>query len=151
MNLFVPILESEYADEILKSISACPKNFDHICRDELYRGYCFEFWNSTDDTDKGFGDHSKQAGTDADVAICYSNTQGEKCLWLIEHKLTEAEFTTCGGYRSKRNQGEDKVACETCSLAEIVSRPDICYYHRVSKYKYWHIMSQDASKALFAG
>ena len=49
-------------------------------------------------------DHSKQAGTDADVAIAYYNTEDKLCLWLIEHKLSEREFTECGAYKSKANK-----------------------------------------------
>ena len=62
INLFVPILESEHVNEILKSIDACPKDFKEINRDALKNGYRFEFWDSTDENDKGLlGDHSKQA------------------------------------------------------------------------------------------
>ena len=98
INLFIPILESQHADDILKELTATPSDFDHIDRDELFHGYRLEFWDSTDDKDKGLlGDHTKQAGTDSDIAIAYRDKQGNLCLWLIEHKLTEKEFTECGG------------------------------------------------------
>ena len=59
INLFIPILESPLADDILKRLNATPSNFDHIDRDELFHGYRIEFWDSTDENDKGLlGDHS---------------------------------------------------------------------------------------------
>ena len=53
INLFIPILESQHADDILKELTATPSNFDHIDRNELFHGYRLEFWDSTDDKDKG--------------------------------------------------------------------------------------------------
>ena len=35
INLFVPILESEYADMILKASGVAPKGFNHIDRNQL--------------------------------------------------------------------------------------------------------------------
>lgn len=108
VNLFVPIMESVYVDQILRTSGACPKDFKCVAKDKLYHGYRFEFWDSVDEQSKGIlGDHSKQAGTDSDVAIAYYNTNDELCLWLIEHKLTEQEFTTCGAYLSKGNTAEE--------------------------------------------
>lgn len=151
VNLFVPVLESPYADQILCSLDACPKDFKCIARDELFHGYRFEFWDSVDEKSKGLlGDHSKQAGTDSDIAIAYYNTDGEFCLWLIEHKLTEQEFTTCGAYGSKGNTSVGRAKCKSCSMKEIMDNPDICYYHRVSKYNYWNFMRDGASE-LFTG
>ena len=150
INLFIPILESPYADDILRSLKATPSNFDHIDRGELFHGYRFEFWDSTDDRDKGLlGDHTKQAGTDSDVAIAYRDKQGELCLWLIEHKLTEKEFTECGGYKSSKN--EAKSMCQSCSLWDILADPSKCYYHQVRKYNYWRIMLKDGVSDLFSG
>lgn len=151
VNLFVPIMESPDVDQILMSLEACPKDFKHVAKDQLYHGYRFEFWDSVDEKSKGLlGDHSKQAGTDSDVAIAYYNTKDELCLWLIEHKLTEHEFTTCGAYRSKGNNEEGKDHCRKCSMGEILNNPDLCYYHRVSKYNYWNIM-RDGAADFFSG
>ena len=151
VNLFVPILESPEVDQILMSLEACPKDFKHVAKDQLYHGYRFEFWDSTDEKSKGLlGDHSKQAGTDSDVAIAYYNTKDELCLWLIEHKLTEQEFTTCGAYRSRGNNEEGKKHCRKCSMGEILDNPDLCYYHHVSKYNYWNIM-RDGAANFFSG
>ena len=151
VNLFVPVLESPAVDQILKSLAVCPKDFKHIAKDHLYHGYRFEFWDSVDEKSKGLlGDHSKQAGTDSDVAIAYYNTSDELCLWLIEHKLTEQEFTTCGAYRSKGNTAEGKDSCRKCSMDEILDNPDLCYYHHVCHYNYWNIM-RDGAADLFTG
>jgi len=146
VNLFVPILESSYVNDILKALDVCPTDFKCIAKDVLFHGYRFEFWDSIDESAKGLlGDHTKQAGTDSDIAIAYYNTNDELCLWLIEHKLTEREFTECGAYKSKGNTLEGKANCKKCSMADIIANPDLCYYHRVSKYNYWNIMIDGAA------
>lgn len=155
INLFIPILESPLADDILKRLNATPSNFDHIDRDELFHGYRLEFWDSTDDKDKGLlGDHSKQAGTDSDIAIAYRDKQGNLCLWLIEHKLTEKEFTECGGYKSeqKRKKKQNRLnKCLTSNFAEILADHSICYYHHKCGYNYWGIMSMSGVSDFFNG
>ena len=149
INLFIPILESPLADDILKRLNATPSNFDHIDRDELFHGYRIEFWDSTDENDKGLlGDHSKQAGTDSDIAIAYRDKQGNLCLWLIEHKLTEKEFTECGAYKSSKN--ETNHNCQECALSEILADHSKCYYHR-KNYNYWKIMSMNGVSDFFRG
>lgn len=78
LNLFIPVLESPLVNQILKSLEACPIDFDHVAKDKLYHGYRFEFWDSTDEKDKGvLGDHTKAAGTDSDVAIAYYSKKGK--------------------------------------------------------------------------
>lgn len=144
VNLFVPILESSMADSILKQLSCCPPDFDHIDRDVLFHGYRFEFWDSIDESNKGIlGDHTKRAGTDSDVAISYRNKKGDSCLWLIEHKLTEREFTECGGYKSKGNSHKDY--CKKCNMNDLLVDPDKCHYHHQSHYNYWRIMQENSS------
>ena len=71
-----------------------------------------------------------------------NNHNDELCLWLIEHKLTEKEFTECGGYKSKGNKA--KHNCDK-SFANIIDEKDLCYYHRKSKYNYWHITDKNQS------
>lgn len=145
VNLFVPVLESPFADQILKSLDACPKDFSNMAKDKLHHGYRFEFWDSTNDKDKGIlGDHTKAAGTDCDLAIAYYNTKEELCLWLIEHKLTEREFSVCGAYKSKRNN--NKKNCKTYNLSQILENPELCHYHSKCNYNYWKIMREYASK-----
>lgn len=137
INLFMTLLLSEQASHILKKLSTCPSNFKEIARDKLYHGFCFEYWGQ--DVKKGKGvlnDHCSGAGTDADVAISYYDNENNLCLWLIEHKLSEKEFTTCGGYNSKNNVYKDN--CIKCSLTDIANEPLKCYYHKI-KYKYWDI------------
>lgn len=146
INLFVPILESEYADKILKASGIVPKGFDHIDREQLRKGYCFEYWESSLEGPKGLlGDHSPYAGTDSDVAIAYRNMDNELCLWLIEHKLTEREFTTCGGYRSKEISKSEKANCTSCGIKELLQNQDKCYYHNHCGYYYWKIMEKQHS------
>ena len=150
INLFVPILESEYADQILKKSGVTPNGFDHIDREQFRKGYCFEYWDSSLEGTKGLlGDHSPRAGTDSDVAITYRNQNNKLCLWLIEHKLTERTFTTCGGYRSRGISDSEKKYCNSCSIEEILENHDKCYYHKHCGYYYWKIM--DAHSLFFCG
>lgn len=146
LNLFVQILESEYADQILIQSGVAPEGFDRIDRGQLRNGYCFEYWGSSKAESKGLlGDHSPAAGTDADVAIAYINKAGKLCLWLIEHKLTERDFTTCGGYRSKNISDREKEFCKSCGIDDLLKDHDKCYYHKHCHYLYWDIMDKHAS------
>lgn len=139
INLFMPILLDDNADEIIHSIPGSPSNFLKIDRTRLFKGFCFEYWGQDFTKGKGLlGDHSNAAGTDSDLAIAYISDKGEKCLWIIEHKLTEKEFTTCGGYKSDKNL--DKHNCKIYGLQEIIAEPCRCHYHRIG-YGYWNIMS----------
>ncbi len=144
INLFMPILLSKEADEILPIIPGCPSDFRGIARDKLFRGFCFEYWGQDIKQGKGvLNDHSVQAGTDADIAIAYYNTNKQLCLWLIEHKLTEKEFTECGAYKSNAN--DHKEQCKTCSMSNLLRNPELCYY--TSKgYNYWEIFESRIEK-----
>jgi len=140
INLFLPILYHHSADAILRAIKP---DFATLATDHLDNGYCLEFWggnfgaNDEDSNPKGLlGDKTMMAGTDADIAIAYRNHQGEICLWLIEHKLTEKEFTECGGFKSKGKK--DKHDCRK-SFAQIVADKHTCYYHDKCNYNYWTI------------
>lgn len=140
VNLFLPILFSPKANEVLKELKP---NFDRIATEQLDHGFRIEFWDGNSNTDKGIlGDHSAIAGTDSDIAIAYYNKENELCLWLIEHKLTEKEFTECGGAKSKgKKQNHD---C-TKSFSDILKNKDLCYYHSGSKYEYWNITEANQS------
>lgn len=143
VNLFLPILLSPKANEILRLLKP---DFKKIAITELYKGFRIEYWDGDSDTDKGLlGDHNARSGTDSDIAIAYYNHNNDLCLWLIEHKLSEPEFTVCGGFKSK---GRDKTKhqCEK-SFNEIVSNKNLCYYHNVRKSKYWNIT--DAHNSFF--
>lgn len=139
VNLFMPILLDENANEIIRSIPGVPTDFSRIDRNKLFRGFCFEYWGQDFTKGKGLlGDHSNAAGTDSDLAIAYINDSGDECLWLIEHKLTEKEFTTCGGYKSDGNACKDN--CKISGMQDIMTEPYRCHYHRIG-YEYWNVTS----------
>ncbi|SFS63116.1 PGN_0703 family putative restriction endonuclease [Lutibacter maritimus] len=134
VNLFVPILLSPKANEILKLLKP---DFKELAVAELYKGFRIEYWDGNSNKEKGLlGDHSAIAGTDSDIAIAYYNQSNELCLWLIEHKLTEAEFSVCGGATSK---GKKPVHNCTKTFSEITENKETCYYHSGSNYNYWNI------------
>lgn len=140
VNLFLPILLNQKANEILKKLKP---DFERLATDQLDHGFRIEFWDGNSNTDKGIlGDHSAIAGTDSDIAIAYYNKENELCLWLIEHKLTEKEFTECGGAKSK---GRKPTHSCTKSFSEILKNKDLCYYHSGSKYEYWNITEANQS------
>lgn len=98
-NLFLPFLLNQRANDILKLLKPDLKS---IAIEKLYKGFRIEFWDGNSNDERGLlKDHSSLSGTDSDIAIAYYNHNDELCLWLIEHKLTEKEFTECGGYKSK--------------------------------------------------
>lgn len=133
VNLFLPILMSGKADEILRTIRP---DLNTIATEHLDGGFRIEFW---DEGLSSLGDKNARSGTDSDIAIAYRNHSGELCLWLIEHKLTEAEFTTCGGFKSKGRQHR-----HDCSrpFSEIVADRHTCYYHDIRKFNYWNITAR---------
>ena len=137
-NLFLPIM----ADPVVAAKVLCSVKPDlkSIAVEELDHGFRLEFW---DQGVNRLGDHCATSGTDADIAIAYRNLENELCLWLIEHKLTEDEFTTCGAYRSHANQHKDK--CDSNAAAR--RGRENCYYHSAKKFKYWEITLKN--KAMF--
>lgn len=144
INLFMPLLLSNEANLILPKIPGCPLDFKKIARNHLFEGFCFEYWGQDIKQGKGvLKDHSAHAGTDADVAIAYYNTNGELCLWLIEHKLSEKEFTECGAYKSKAN--ELKENCINSDLATFSENPQKCHYHLIG-YKYWEYLNHNIKR-----
>lgn len=140
VNLFLPLLESKYANDILRDLCAAKQlliDFKEINRkaDGFYKGFRLEFWDKGKSGVKGYlNDHTSAAGTDADIAIAYKNSKDENCIWLIEHKLTEAEFTTCGGYRSKHNAHKD--VCTKCNPFCNEETQKKCRYSIIG-YNYW--------------
>ncbi|MDD5503459.1 MAG: hypothetical protein PHH26_08385 [Candidatus Thermoplasmatota archaeon] len=140
-NLFLPIMaQPTAAPTILQTVKP---DLESIATDQLDSGFRVEFWdeirNGIPDQKGLLGDHNRSTGTDADFAIAYRNHQGELNLWLIEHKFTEQEFTTCGGAKSKGRQA-GKHSCD--SIADILSNTDLCYYHSVCRYEYWNIITK---------
>lgn len=140
INLFLPILKHSKINEILRAVKS---DFNKLAVDQLDNGYCIEYWGG--DIDKSgskgiLGDKNSATGTDSDIAIAYYNDREELCLWLIEHKLTEKEFTSCGGYNSKgRKEQHD---CSN-SFTAILKNKALCYYHDQCKYKYWEITEKN--------
>lgn len=147
INLFLPVLHAPQVNDILGCIK---KDFKSLAEDQLDKGYCIEYWGGNyggyDSTCGLLGDKAAQSGTDSDVAIAYRNHDDELCLWLIEHKLTEAEFTTCGGFKSKGRQ-----SCHDCTqkFDEILAYKNTCYYHDIRKFHYWDIT--ETNRAFFVG
>jgi len=138
VNLFLPLLLSPNHDAILRSIKPDLKS---VASEHLDNGYRIEFW---DEPYGRLGDKNATSGTDADIAIAYYNTAGKLCLWLIEHKLTEAEFTECGGFKSK---GRTKLHDCSQSFDAILADKNACYYHSAKHYNYWDIT--DANRDFF--
>ena len=146
INLFLPVLRHPQVNTILGAIkpdfaALAPEYFDH--------GYCLEYWGGNrkgGGIDPGpLGDKTAKTGTDADIAIAYTNHQGELCLWLVEHKLTEKEFTTCGGYNSRGRAVRHVCAS---SFSTILQDKNLCYYHDKCRFHYWDIT--EANQAFFA-
>jgi len=84
---------------------------------------------------KGRNDNKHNIGTDSDIAIFYLNQEDEKCLCLLEHKLTEKEFTNCNAIKSKNNHNKDKCY----NFKQIWLNTEYCYYQSGKKYNYWHL------------
>ena len=139
VNLFLPVLLHPNVDAIL---GALRPDFARLATSYLDRGYRIEF---CDDPYWNLNDKSPLSGTDADIAIAYFNRKDELCLWLIEHKLTEKEFTTCGGAKSPGRK--PRHDCNG-SFAELVADPSPCYYHDAKGFKYWEITGKN--QAFFA-
>jgi len=136
VNLFLPILKDpEIAAMILSRVKTDIKK---IATEFLDTGFRIEFW---DEPDNLLNDHNKASGTDSDIAIAYYDHQDNLNLWLIEHKLTEKEFTSCGGFKSK-----GRTLSHVCAPASaIIKNPDKCYYHSKCKYRYWNITLGNSS------
>lgn len=135
-NLFLPILEDPcIAAKVLGSVKT---DLKLIATDYLDRGFRIEFW---DEPDNVLNDHTNVSGTDADIAIAYYDHDSNLNLWMIEHKLTEVEFSTCGGYTSKGRSPSHACAPVTA----ILNNNDFCYYHSKCKFRYWDISRQDHS------
>jgi hypothetical protein len=137
VNLFLPILQNPLlAAQVLRAVKP---DLDRIAVDYMDQGYRVEFW---DEPYNLLNDHTPAAGTDADIAVAYYDRDGAPCLWMIEHKLTEKEFTTCGAARSK-----GRSPWHTCQPASAVMEDNrLCYYSSGCGYKYWELSLQpDAS------
>lgn len=138
VNLFLPILLHPKANEILNLLKPDLKS---LAIDELYKGFRIEFWDGNSNKERGLlKDHSSLSGTDSDIAIAYYNHNQELCLWLIEHKLTEKEFTECGGYKSK-DRDKAKHLCHK-NFLEILSNKNFCFHHDFKGREYWNLTEE---------
>jgi hypothetical protein len=146
INLFLPILHHPQCNNILSQLKPDFKKLvkSNFFEGETDDGYRLEYWSGNSISNKGvLGDHNSQSGTDSDIAITYFNNNDELCLWLIEHKLTEEEFTECGGFKSE-GRNKSKHLCEK-SFSEIINDKHICYYHDIRKSEYWNITEEHQS------
>jgi hypothetical protein len=133
INLFLPVLFHKNASKILGAVKP---DFKRLATDKLYNGFYLEYF----DKDNRLNDKTKTTGTDSDIAIAYYNSSDSLCLWLIEHKLTEKEFTTCGGAKSKGNKAKENCGK---SFGEILNNSQLCYYQYKKEYSYWDITRQN--------
>lgn len=141
VNLFLPILLHPKANDIF---SLLKPDFKSLATDELYKGFRIEFWDGNSTEERGLlKDHSSLSGTDSDIAIAYYNHNDELCLWLIEHKLTEKEFTVCGGFKSK-DRDKSKHLCEK-NFSEILSNKNHCFHHSFKGREYWNLTDENKS------
>lgn len=147
VNLFLPLLVHPAASVVLAAIRGAPRDFARLDTEHLDKGFCLEYWggNYTPE-DSGAGllrDKGPQSGTDSDIAIAYRNTSDEPCIWLIEHKLTEPEFSTCGGFKSPRRDPA-RHRCEL-SFTELLANRRACYQHDVRNFAYWDLTADFAA------
>jgi hypothetical protein len=144
VNLFLPILRHPMGAKVL---SAIKPDFASLATDHLDAGYCLEFWGGNFEADQSsrgpLGDKTARGGTDSDMAIAYRNHSGELCLWLIEHKLTESEFTPCGGFKSNDRKNHPLSDCGR-TFSEILKDKDTCYHHAIRQRNYWNITERNA-------
>jgi len=134
-NLFVPLgLDKELSNMVLKELIP---EFNELLKIKFEYSDPKDYLNER----KGKTGNNKNIGTDSDVAIFYLNSEGEKCLCLLEHKLSEKEFTNCNAIKSKNNHKKDKCY----NFNEIWSNPDNCYYQSGKNYKYWELSKDQNS------
>jgi len=143
INLFLPLLQ--YPDAAACILQTVNPDLAAIDVESLNSGYQLEFWGKSYISNPGgfLNDHNDASGTDADIAIAYRDHAGRLNLWLIEHKLSEPEFTACGAATSKGRTRQHY--CD--SSADVYRDPNLCYYHSGRSFQYWPI-TKDA-RALF--
>lgn len=141
-----------YFDHLNSSQAACfnlfvPLSLDKALSNKIFAGLIpgfkelmsikFEYSDPKDylNERKGRSDNKRNIGTDSDIAIFYHNTNDDLCLCLLEHKLTEKEFTNCNAVRSKNNLTKDK--CK--DFSQIWSNTSNCYYQSGKNYNYWKL------------
>jgi hypothetical protein len=75
--------------------------------------------------EESIGDQSKIGGTDADLAVSYTDKSGKKGIILIEFKYIEQEFSRCTSYKDKNGREKDgktkiniRPTCDSYSFYE---------------------------------
>jgi hypothetical protein len=136
MNLFLPVRVGER------------REFEGFLQAELGRavrvtGVELEYFGSGDllaeipDAEPGPEDKL----TRADVAVHLLDDSGRRGLLLVEVKLTEAGFTTCGGAESRGNR--DRAPCRSAEV--FLSSPERCYLQRPYRARrdrrYWELFT----------
>lgn len=141
LNLFVPMLQ--FPQLAARILSAVKPDLVSIATEELSSGYELEAWGGQYcENSHGFlNDHNLASGTDADIAIAYRDTNNDLNLWLIEHKLSEQEFTTCGASTSPGRT----ISHKCVPAAEVFHNPTYCYYSSACNFNYWE-MTHDAGE-----
>lgn len=91
-NLFAPLKFKENSDLTNKLFS------NLLGKTVTVENIIIEF---TPDKIESIGDQSKFGGTDADIAVFYSDSENRDGIILIEFKYIENEFSTCTSYRNK--------------------------------------------------
>ena len=138
VNLFLPLLLHPKVNEIFTLLKS---DFKSLALRELYKGFRIEFWDGNSNEERGLlKDHSALSGTDSDIGIAYYNHSDQLCLWLIEHKLTEREFTGCGGIKSKDRDCEKHLCYKT--FTEILSNKNFCFHHSFKGREYWNLTDE---------
>ena len=89
--------------------------------------------------DRPVGD---EPATAADVVLWGRTSPGRRAAVLLEVKLSEGEFTACGGRQSRGNRRKD--VCQSARL--FMHEPNACYLRRPVRQRrdrrYWKIFSQ---------
>jgi hypothetical protein len=135
INLFLPLLLHPGANAIFRQVKP---GFKSLATDKLYKGFRLGFRGRTgEDCKEVLADYHAGSCTEAGIAIAYYNNGGELCLWLINHKFTEKDFTHCRVSRSK-GQDPDRHFCDR-PFSEITARKNLCYYHDVKGFRYWEL------------
>ena len=139
INLFLPIMESECAVDVLKTVKTDIASID---KSHISDGFTFEYWRDNprpNDGSKGLlNDHSKTAGTDSDFALSYIDNENRHCLWLVEHKLTETEFTQCNAVHNGKHK-ELLAKCSNYTAQHLMNNDEDCYYCHARHFNYWQL------------
>ncbi len=133
-NLFMSLTKDiNLANDVLRTILP---NFDKLERVE------YEYYDKTVDH---LGENRNQAnktnvGTDVDVAIFYLTKNGKHNVCLIEHKLSEKEFSFCNAIK---NKNQNKNHCG--QFSNVWNNSDNCYYQKGKDYMYWKLTKEKES------